>query len=129
MCASPRQRALLAFPRRRPCPLQQELSVWLNPNRPFQPVTELLDPRGPFAQVGLINASQFIALGCEYERFGLANLNELSHSLEYTVNDATARDKPERSHVSGTFELKDSAMNSASDCIVRTPAQSSHAAD
>src|SRR5665213_3595657 len=44
---------------------------------------------------------------------------------ESTVNDATARDNPERSHVSGTFELKDSAMNSANDCIVQIPAQNS----
>src|SRR5882672_3144148 len=54
--------------------------------------------------------------------------NDTVTLIESTTNDATARDKPERSHVNGTFELKDSAMNSASDCIVRTPAQSSHAA-
>jgi len=47
---------------------------------------------------------------------------------ESTMNDATARDTPEIFHVSGTFELKDSAMNSASDCIVQIPAQNSQLA-
>jgi hypothetical protein len=43
------------------------------------------------------------------------------------VNDETAHDKPETSHVRGTFELKVSAMHSAIDCMVQIPAQNSQA--
>jgi hypothetical protein len=52
--------------------------------------------------------------------------NETTTFMGSTAKDAVTHSRPETSHVNGTFEWKDSAMNCASDCIVRAPTRKSH---